>query len=126
MISAHGVTLLNGSECMNRQAHEEVLSLYMRTQGRLIYDTFLPFLSFAACEGCRAYRSAPTLQLIGVGVGAAVYDQSVGNAHSANTGAGGFKPFRTWDVSATSRAIGLLHFAALGGHPEAQLALGLR
>lgn len=70
----------------------------------------------------QAYRIAPTFQLAGVGVGAAVLDQWANSQRGGNQ-TGGLK---TWDVSTTSRAIGLLHLAASGGHSEAQLALGVR
>eukprot|EP00903_Cladosiphon_okamuranus_P018769 g17268.t2 len=57
----------------------------------------------------RRYRVSPTLQQLPFA--GAVRDQW------ANT---------TCEAPTTSRAVALLHFAAVGGHSEAQLALGLR
>lgn len=81
---------------------------------------------FAECERCQAYRIAPTLQLAGVGVGAAVLDQWASALDSERWGKESYGTLRTWRVTTTARAIGLLHFAAVGGHSEAQLAIGLR
>lgn len=79
------------------------------------------------CTRCHAYRIAPAFQLAGVGVGAAVLDQwasaTLEGVRGRESSTGGSI---TWSVPSTARAIGLLHFAAVGGHPEAQLALGLR
>lgn len=75
---------------------------------------------------------APAFQLAGVGVGAAVLDQwasttseegARGQKSSTESSTGSSRP---WSVPTTARAIGLLHFAAVSGHPEAQVALGLR
>lgn len=74
----------------------------------------------------QAHRAAATSQLAGVGVGAAVFDQWAGAADSTLREDRNTETLKIWDVSTTSKAIGLLHFAAAGGNTEAQLALGLR
>lgn len=74
----------------------------------------------------QAHRVATTSQLAGVGVGAAVFDQWAGAVDSTLREDRHTETLRIWDVSTTSKAIGLLHFAAAGGNTEAQLALGLR
>lgn len=94
------------------------------------------FSMTTGCARCHAYRVAPALQLAGVGVGAAVLDQWAGTTsketlegpHTGESSTTGRTTgsSRTWSVPTTARAIGLLHFAAAGGHPEAHLALGLR
>lgn len=76
----------------------------------------------------RSYRvSSKFQQLPFVGAGAAVLDQwnnTVDNITRTLDNDRGI--LKTWNVPVTARAIALLHFAAVGGHPEAQLALGLR
>lgn len=74
----------------------------------------------------QAHRVATTSQLAGVGVGAAVFDRWAGAVDSMLRGDRHSETLRVWDVSTTSKAVGLLHFAAVGGNTEAQLALGLR
>lgn len=74
----------------------------------------------------QAHRVATTSQLAGVGVGAAVFDQWAGAVDSTLREDRHTETLRIWDVSTTSKAVGLLHFAAAGGNTEAQLALGLR
>lgn len=85
------------------------------------------YRTFADDSRFKVQRTAPTSQLAGVGVGAAVFDQWTSAVDSTrrrevnNRGS-----LRVWDVSSTAKAIGLLHIAAAGGHTEAQLSLGVR
>ncbi|CAM9568879.1 unnamed protein product [Scytosiphon promiscuus] len=66
-----------------------------------------------------------TIMLSGLG-GTIAHSRSSPDASS--TAESSKATLKTWNVSTTARAIALLHFAAasIGGHPEAQLALGLR
>lgn len=76
----------------------------------------------------RSYRVSSTFQQLPfVGAGAAVLDQwasTVDNTTQEPENDQGI--LKTWNIPVTARAIALLHFAAIGGHAEAQLALGLR
>lgn len=71
--------------------------------------TELKKICFSVTDCASGYRVSPTLQQLPFA--GAVRDQW------ANT---------TCEAPTTSRAVALLHFAAVGGHSEAQLALGLR
>ncbi|CAM9350301.1 unnamed protein product [Ectocarpus fasciculatus] len=69
-----------------------------------------------------AYMLATTM-LSGLG-GTAAHDRSIA-ANTTRERESDRGSLKTWKVPTTSRAIALLHFAAVGGHSEAQLALGL-
>ncbi|CAM9786004.1 unnamed protein product, partial [Ectocarpus sp. 4 AP-2014] len=69
-----------------------------------------------------AYMLATTM-LSGLG-GTAAHDRSVA-ANTTREEDSDRGILKTWKVPTTSRAIALLHFAAVGGYSEAQLALGL-
>lgn len=73
---------------------------------------------------------SPTGQLEGISVGTAVLDHwyrwSAVRSRSIETVHGDRQNVLAWHGQATVRAIGMLHFAAAGGHPDAFVVLGLR
>lgn len=73
---------------------------------------------------------APTEQLEVISVGTAVLDHwhrwSAVRSRSTENVHDGRRGVSAWHGQATARAIGMLHFAAAGGHPEAYVVLGLR
>lgn len=100
------------------------------SRGMLIAEPMFsttPIRFLTDCARCQSYRVSPTIQhLAGVGVGAAVLDQWTSAANTTRERETDRGSLKTWKVPTTSRAIALLHFAAVGGYSEAQLALGLR
>lgn len=75
-----------------------------------------------------------TGQLEGISVGTAVLDhwykwnavRSRGRGRGTETDHDDRRNVLVWHGQATVRAIGMLHFAAAGGYPDAYVVLGLR